>query len=246
MKEKLGLQPNDKVILWGGGIWNWFDPLSLIKAMKRVNQNRSDIKLVFMGVKPPDAAIPTTSISVQAIQLAQDLGLINQCVFFNHDWVPYEERQNFLLDADIGVSTHFDHLETHFSFRTRMLDYLWAQLPILATEGDGFAELIERHQLGVIVPYQNEKSIADAILDLINCPEQLQNMKHNIARMRENFYWTSVTAPLNQMIGQLSAHPRSRDIWQDGKYLLELVAAKLRERGLRACLGSVYQQYIAK
>ena len=30
-------------------------------------------------------------------------------------------------EADLGVSTHREHLETHFSFRTRMLDYLWAR-----------------------------------------------------------------------------------------------------------------------
>ena len=28
-----GIGPDDKVILWGGGIYNWFDPLSLIRAV---------------------------------------------------------------------------------------------------------------------------------------------------------------------------------------------------------------------
>lgn len=240
LKEKFGLAPSDKIILWGGGIWNWFDPLSLIKAMKMINQKRADIKLVFMGVKPPDPELPTTAMSAQAIELAKEIGVMNQCVFFNTDWVPYEERQNFLLDADLGVSTHFDHLETHFSFRTRMLDYLWAALPILATQGDSFAELIERHQLGVVVPYQNDQAIAYSILHLINHPEQLQQMKQNAARMREQFYWKSVTAPLNQMIHQLSKRSNSRTMWSDGKTLFTFLITKIRERGLSSCL----QQYL--
>lgn len=244
LREKFGFQPSDKVILWGGGIWNWFDPLSLIKAMKIVSQHRSDIKLVFMGVKPPDPDLPTTSMSSRSIQIAKEMGLINQCVFFNYDWVPYEERQNFLLDADIGASTHFDHLETQFAFRTRILDYLWANLPILATQGDAFAELVERHLLGVVVPYQNEEAIARAILSLFNHPDQLQQMKNNIAHLRKEFYWTSVTAPLHQMIERLSARPSSRHLWREGKILLNLMMTKLRERGLKACLRSVYQQYI--
>lgn len=244
LKEKLGLQASDKVILWGGGIWNWFDPLSLIKAMKIVNQNRSDIKLVFMGVQPPDPALPTTAMSFKAIELAKDMELLNQCVFFHHDWVPYEERQNFLLDADIGVSTHFDHLETQFSFRTRILDYFWAGLPILTTQGDSFADLVERHQLGVVVPYQNEQAIASSILSLINQPDQLQCIKNNIARIREEFYWSIVTTPLTQMIKQLSERPPSRHIWQERKILLELIKAKLKERGLKACLKTFFQQYI--
>jgi len=28
-----GIGPNDKVVLWGGGIYNWFDPLTLIRAI---------------------------------------------------------------------------------------------------------------------------------------------------------------------------------------------------------------------
>ena len=41
--------------------------------------------------------------------------------------MPYDERADYLLDADVGVSTHFPHIETEFSFRTRILDYLWAR-----------------------------------------------------------------------------------------------------------------------
>jgi glycosyltransferase involved in cell wall biosynthesis len=244
LKEKFGFHANDKVVLWGGGIWNWFDPLSLIKAMKIIHHHRSDIKLVFMGVKPPDPSLPITTMSGRAIQLAKEMGVMDQCVFFNYDWVPYEERQNFLLDADIGVSTHFDHLETHFSFRTRMLDYLWAQLPIIATQGDAFAELIERHQLGIVVPYQNEQAIADGILSLMNDPNRLQQIKKNLASIREQFLWPVVTEPLDQMIEQLALLPRKRNIWADGKILLRLILTKLRERGLMACLKAVYQQYI--
>ena len=54
-------------------------------------------------------------------------------------WVPYDERADFLLDADLGVSTHLEHIETAYSFRTRVLDYWWAGLPVVATDGDTFA-----------------------------------------------------------------------------------------------------------
>ena len=228
------------MILWGGGIWNWFDPLSLIKAMKLVHQKRPHIKLVFMGVIPPDPHLPTTLMARQAIALAKELEAFNQYVFFNEEWVPYEERQNFLLEADMGVSTHFDHLETHFSFRTRILDYLWATLPILATQGDSFAELIERHRLGVIVPYGNVQVIADAIVNVFDHPQQLEQIKHNLLNIREQFHWTSVTAPLRQMIVQLLNDSSSRSKWSDGKILLHFMFTKIRERGIRSCL----QQYL--
>ena len=31
-----GIGPDDKVILWGGGIYNWFDPLTLLRAVDRL------------------------------------------------------------------------------------------------------------------------------------------------------------------------------------------------------------------
>jgi hypothetical protein len=57
--------------------------------------------------------------------------------------VDYAKRADYLLEADLGVSTHYDHVETAYSFRTRILDYLWAGLPILATEGDSLSRLVK-------------------------------------------------------------------------------------------------------
>lgn len=41
-----GVWPNigidDKVLIWGGGIWNWFDPITLIEAMKDICCKRQD------------------------------------------------------------------------------------------------------------------------------------------------------------------------------------------------------------
>ena len=51
-------------------------------------------------------------IGTRTIRLADSLGLTGKHVFFNEQWVPYAERQNWLLDANCGVTTHFEHVET--------------------------------------------------------------------------------------------------------------------------------------
>ncbi len=239
LKEKFGFSDRDKIILWGGGIWNWFDPLTLIKAMKLL-KDRPEIKLVFMGVKPPDPTLPTTAMSAKAVELAKDLHLLNQTVFFNHDWIPYEERQHFLLDATIGISTHFEHLETRFSFRTRMLDYLWADLPMIATIGDSFAEIISKYQLGTVVPYKNEQALAQAIVNLIDNDLLQKKAKENIAKIKHTFFWPNAIIPLKQMIDRLSDCPPQVDRWQNGRLLAKFLFTKIRERGLKSCL----QQYL--
>src|SRR5581483_5821421 len=49
-----GIEEHDRVILWGGGIWEWFDPLTLIRAVHRVRSTRPEVKLFFMGIKHPN------------------------------------------------------------------------------------------------------------------------------------------------------------------------------------------------
>lgn len=246
LREKYGLKSTDKMILWGGGIWNWFDPLSAIRAMKIISQTRTDVKLVFMGVKPPDPDLVEMEMSAQAFALAKELDVIDRFVFFNQEWIPYEERQAILLEADVGISTHFDHLETRFSFRTRLLDYIWAQLPIVATKGDVFAELIERHQLGIVVPDQKEEAIAEAILTLVDHPTQLQAIKANLARLCPQFYWKTVVKPVDCMITRLSHQQTAKCPLADFMAILQFMCTKVREKGLRFCINKFYQQFITR
>jgi hypothetical protein len=49
-----GIGMTDKVILWGGGVCNWFDPLTLIHAVAMLAERHDDVRLVFMGMKHPN------------------------------------------------------------------------------------------------------------------------------------------------------------------------------------------------
>jgi glycosyltransferase involved in cell wall biosynthesis len=217
LRKMFNLNENDKVLLWGGGIWNWFDPLSLIKAVKQLAEENFPVKLVFMGVKHPNPAVPEMQMASDAMQLAKELDLLDKDVFFNYGWIPYEQRQNFLLEADIGVSIHSEHLETQYAFRTRILDYIWVGLPILSTTGDSFAELIQARQLGRVVPYGDVQAIAKGIRFLLE-PEVKERMQENLHKIRSEYYWESTILPIENMIAQFAAQSKSslsiKDIWK--------------------------------
>ena len=87
---------------------------------------------------------------------------------FNDGWVPYEERGAWLLQADCAVAAHRDHLETRFSHRTRLLDCLWAGLPIVCTRGDELAERIARDGLGEAVPPADPAALAAALARVLD------------------------------------------------------------------------------
>ena len=138
-----GIGPDDDLLIWAGGVYDWFDPLTLIRAVAGASKKRPSVRLYFMGLQHPNPDVPPMQMAIDAKALAEELGVAGKHVFFNDGWVEYSERQNYLLEATLGVSTHFESLETRFSFRTRALDYLWAGLPIVAPQGDSFGQLIE-------------------------------------------------------------------------------------------------------
>jgi GT2 family glycosyltransferase/glycosyltransferase involved in cell wall biosynthesis len=191
-----GIEKDDKVLIWGGGVWNWFDPLTLIKAVKLVSEKRRDVKLFFMGVRHPNPDVPEMQMLNNAVGLAKELGLYNKFVFFNFGWVDYNDRQNYLLEADIGVSCHFDTLETRFSFRTRMLDYLWAGLPIVCTKGDNFSNLVESETLGLTADYEDSQQLAAAVIRLLDDKSFYDACKQNVAKVAGDYKWSRVTKPV--------------------------------------------------
>jgi GT2 family glycosyltransferase len=191
-----GISTDDRVILWGGGVYNWFDPLTLIRAVDRVRKEHDSVRLFFLGMKHPNPNVPEMKMAWDSRKLSDELGLTNRFVFFNEEWVDYDDRENYLLDADLGVSTHFLHVETTFSFRTRMLDYLWAGLPIVATGGDAFGRLIASEGLGAAVDERDADTLAACIERALFDDAFVEECQANVARVREQFRWHATLAPL--------------------------------------------------
>jgi GT2 family glycosyltransferase/glycosyltransferase involved in cell wall biosynthesis len=192
-----GIAEGDTLLLWGGGVWDWLDPLTIIQAMATVRERRPDIKLFFLGQRHPNPVdVPHMPMYDRAVELAQALGLHNQNVFFNDRWVPYAERGSYFLEADIGVSAHQEHIETRFAFRTRLLDYIWAGLPMVVSGGDELADVVVARGLGQVVPIGDSAGFAQAILALAEQPCARQERAAAFAQAQQAFAWPRVLAPL--------------------------------------------------
>lgn len=197
-----GIGYNDKILLWGGGLWPWLDPLTAIRAVARVWQQRQDVRLVFPGTRHPNpgmASIPTHNEAARA--LAQELGLLEKAVFFG-DWIPYRDWPGVLLESDLALTLHPDTLESRLAFRSRVLDYIWAGLPIIATRGDATSDLVGRYQLGIVVDYGDDAGVADAMLRLLEIPKEA--WRGRFERARRDLTWERAAQPLIEFC----RHPR--------------------------------------
>jgi glycosyltransferase involved in cell wall biosynthesis len=193
-----GVGDGDLVVLWGGGIYNWFDPVTLIRGVGIAARSLPRLRLVFMSTGHPNPEIQTMWTQVEAQRVAAELDLTGSHVFFNESWVAYDERADWLLDADIGVSTHFDHVETRFSFRTRILDYLWAGLPVISTAGDTLADDIERLGIGVTVAPESPEAVAEALLALGGDAQSRRECGLRAAAHGARLTWPAVAQPLRR------------------------------------------------
>ncbi|MBD0330079.1 MAG: glycosyltransferase family 4 protein [Thermoleophilia bacterium] len=195
-----GIAAGDRVLLWGGGVWNWLDPLTPIRAVGRLAERRDDVKLYFLGLRHPNPDVAEMAMAQRAVDLAQELGLRDRHVFFNFGWVPYAERHGYLLDADLGVSAHLDTVEARFAFRTRIVDYFWAGLPVVATRGDALAELVEERGLGRALEFGDVDGWAAAIEGLLDDAEAHARARAELARVREQFAWPRLVERLAALV----------------------------------------------
>jgi glycosyltransferase involved in cell wall biosynthesis len=243
---------HDKVILWYGGIWAWYDPLTLLRAMKRISEQRDDVKLVFLGVRhPAPDLVGEMEICAHAFQLSKELNLYERTVFFE-EWVPYEERANYLLEADLGISFHFDHLEGRFCYRTRTLDFIWAGLPFIATAGDTISQLVNDFDLGRTVGFGDDEGLAVAILDLLDTPDLRVKLRPGFERLAREMTWEKVTEPLvrfcaeprlapdraagvvgQELVGTLAQDRALAELEQEVQHLCDLLAGYERGRFMR-------------
>lgn len=191
-----GIEPGDRLIMWGGSVTDWHDPITPIRAAAEASREIPQIRLVFpAGIPNPD--LPPMRALDQARREADALGLTGRRVFFV-DWIPYDRRAAYLLEAEIGISAHQSSLETRFAWRTRILDYIWAALPVVCTRGDSLAELVEQRGLGITVNPGDATAMARAFVRILTDDRFAGDCRAHLAAARERLHWRDVVAPLRR------------------------------------------------
>jgi glycosyltransferase involved in cell wall biosynthesis len=194
-----GISADDRVVLWNGGLWDWFDPLTAIRAVDRLAGARPSLRLVFLGTRHPNPAISQPPTAARARALAAELGLAGRVVFFR-DWTPYAERGAYLLDADLALSLHVDGLESRFSFRTRLLDCIWAGLPTVTSQGDVLGEALAAGGLGATVPAGDPAATAEALAALLDEPAPGAARRERFAALARELTWDRAVGPLARFL----------------------------------------------
>lgn len=254
IRGNFGIDDEALVLLWAGGIWDWFDAETPIRAIADLCESGIEAHLVFYGTTHPNGLVGRPTAVQRARDLAVELGVLDDRVHFVEGWVPASERAEYLLDADIAISGHKESFETRYAFRTRILDHFWATLPSIVSEGDWFAEYIAQQELGAVTPYGDVAATRAAIVELADAARR-ERISANVSSIRDDWRWVTTTRQLRAVVSdwQHALPSRTQAITEARTALTPQIAAepapapiddrsRLRRAASASVLGALYRR----
>ena len=181
LKHQLGLE-GKKVILYQGTHGHAHGLDSLLRAAKLL-EGKPDVHFLLIG---------DGSERPRLEQLQKSLNLSN--VTF-HDPVPIKELPAYFSLAVCGLVSLRDLPHLNGARPAKMFPILASGKPIIFVgRGEG-AQLAERAQAAVVVPPENPQALAEAVLQLIENPETVQELGANGRRFVEtNLQWSKLVS----------------------------------------------------
>jgi glycosyltransferase involved in cell wall biosynthesis len=187
----------ENVVVWGGGVWAWLDPVTAIEAIQRVNESGVRCKLLFLGRARPNRELIERRRDDRFERLLEKAG---PDVSANPEWVPYRERLSWLRSGKVAIMLHRPTPEAEFSVRTRLFDAIAAGVPVVATEKGFAADLVAREGLGIVVPPGDVTAVAGAIRRLLTDDVFHASCVQSLERLRPRYAWDVVAHPLVEAV----------------------------------------------
>ena len=214
VSDLIGKNAKDfKKVLWFGGIYPWFDLDNLIDAVNLVNK-KVPTKLVIVGAKNPFNKHPDfTRKYDELVAYIHDNGLDDLVVL--QGWIDFNDRADWYLDSDLVVVVNKEGIENELAWRTRLVDFAWANLPILTNAGDPLGDLLIKHSAASKMTSLESVDIAKDLEKLLKAPETLKKMQKQLKEVKSDFYWDLITKDLSDKI---DVHAKSADLNSYGVY----------------------------
>ena len=174
-----------------GGLYDWYDPWTLLKALALLEERSWSLLLV----RNPNPESTPQRLFGEVERWCRERGWWEGRVR-PMDWVPVERRYDLLRDVDGLVATHRPSLETSLSLRTRFLDALVAGCPAVTSAGGAISRLLVAHDAGWVIPEGDVEAAALALDALFAGDESVAAKRQAGRELARSFEWSRVLAPL--------------------------------------------------
>lgn len=162
------LKFGDKLIVMYAGAHGLINALHTIIETADLLRYQEGIEFVLVGDGPS---------KLHLLKLVEEKGLSNIRFF---DPVSKHEIPNVLNAADILVITLKDIKLCSYSVSpNKLFDYMAIGKPILCAVGGDIASIVHESSAGLLIPPENHKALAEAVINLHNSPEKREDFGEN-------------------------------------------------------------------
>jgi len=159
----------------------------LLNAVYRVNQHR-DVYLLIIGSGPLESDLRNQ---------VQELGLTDKVYFLGKR-----------LDV-IQILPHLDAIVSSSLWEglsTVLLEAMALRVPVIATDVSGSREIIHHKETGLLVPPKDPDSLAEAILEILDSPDEARRMADRAYEVACNYTIQNTAVCYAKLYHQLLKH----------------------------------------
>lgn len=160
-------------IISTGSFNQWFDEITLFKALEYVMERYESVEFVSTGGR-----IPFSPGKYDNFRKMVENSRFKER-FTLYGWIPYDELIEVYKIASVAVYADIPSMETTLGARTRALDWIKRGIPVICTDGAEISEDIRKHDLGIVVPQKDHEALAEAFLQLISSTDTLERISTN-------------------------------------------------------------------
>jgi glycosyltransferase involved in cell wall biosynthesis len=190
VRKSLGLT-NEPVVMWVGGFYPWHDLSLLLESFGVILQRRPDARLVLVG---DGQTRPSVEDKITKAGIRQAVIMTGAIA---HSQVP-----EMLSVADVAVvpSAAITAGRGGTGTPLKLFEYMAAGKAIVATVHDEAAEVIQHGYNGLLVEAGDVREFSEAILRLIDDPEERNRLGQNAREQAVRQYsWEEYTRKLEEI-----------------------------------------------
>jgi len=193
----------DFVILCSGGFNTWADVPTLFKGLDSAMSENRRIHVVVTGGAISGHHEEGYNLFMQRIKQSP-----NRHRFHTMGWVPTEDVNAYMQEADLGINVDLDIAETLLGSRNRFLSWIQVGLPILTTVISEISRILHRNQLCFGVPPGDPERVKEAILFAADHETERKEMAERArAYGYEHLTFEATTEPLRTWIRKPTVAP---------------------------------------
>ncbi|VUT28001.1 MAG: putative glycosyl transferase [Candidatus Syntrophoarchaeum sp. GoM_oil] len=183
---------DNEVVQMSGGLQSFHGVNENIVAISKVKNEYPDIKLKIIG-----------NVLVDIDSMVKNYHLENNIIFTGY--LPYKEMYKEISRGKIGFLTlKSDYYNIYIGLPNKLFDYMLCGLPVVASNFPEISKVIKEADCGILVDPTNVDEIADAVIYLIEHPEEAERMGENGRRVVvEKYNWGKMEERLLKIYEEL-------------------------------------------